>query len=857
MLQGSVPIHFELMARRFHISMISFRGSLWGSLRIALAILAFSTAQSVAQDEEVLQEMEDWAAARLPDTITAIASGIIESESLTAGRLELVVGMLSAAIQIGPDSLPALRKQLQLATAMRDDVQGAEELEQQSIDAVVRLDPKDTVSRLRQILLRIEQRQTAEQRIEGYQSFLTPKAVDAIGETMASRLAFDLALLEKRTGNTNGYVKSLAKAIELDPSFPPSASAAAGFFRVASEDVGIELELLIAAVTADPANETLMRALGKLLLRHGAYTSASKILELAVILSNPRSILGRSVTEDSAIAFWGNEEPKKAIALLDQNQRDRASALLMAKRMRDPSMDRHEFLESVNAPSPELALLKAVILSDSSDPSIVEAFFPTLEGAFEFQRELLNEDIASAEEKGDTNSIDEFRNSLASLAADEAWSRLWCGLDVKKVPDLIDEALSSQMIDSGQAQVLNGWLAFREGRLEEARTIFTPIAENSPYAAAGLAMVDLAAGEMQSAARAFLKVYLDVPGTAMGLWCRGQLQRLLRKKITQPEEALELETLAERIPTAVSRIVRSPQSTLALSISAVEKPIHYYDTFKVRVVIRNTTSIPLAIGVDCPINPTLAIVPEVTAASTEVPPLEPLIFSLERALQIPANGSVEYEYNISATPLGLILDEMALQGATIRFRCVVNYRIAQKNVTLGFLGEKVTSLPIRMDGAYLSGNPSDNLVLRIEDIEDLDSVKDLAQIALLGRMLDLDIEVVTRQRQLIANKLTEAYQKIGPIAKAWVLAQLPSESEVFTRLVDSAISTNNAGVYAILLSEWSPNPGDAGIVSGLKSDDPLIRQMAEAAQKSAKILELLQQRQFLLDEEGESDQDPG
>ena len=849
MLKAPMPIHFGVMLQRFHHSRVPIGGVSRAPFWLVMALVGLLTPCAVAQDEQLIEEMEAWAKSRMPSSLTAIASGILQSPSLTAGRLEMAAALLEVATDIGTDSLPAWRKQMQLASAMRDDIPGAEALEMESNDVIARLDPTDQVARLRQILLRIAQRQTAEERIEGYNSFLTPEAVKTIGPIMASRIAFDLALLEKRTGDTEAYIQAVARSVELDPHFPPSVASAAGFFRMVSDSVEAEVELLIAAVTADPLNGTLMRGLGKVLLRNGAYESAAKVLKLALELTNTSTLLGRSIIEDYAIALWGAGESERAVEFLNRKQRDRVAGLLSLMQNRDMDQDRHSFLKSDPAPTPELALLKAAILSDSQDITILEAFQPELERAFTFQEKLFQEDIAVARDNNQAQQMNLMIAGLASLFADQAWARLWCNLDVKTVPDLIDQALSSNMIDQGQSEVLKGWLAYREGRLDDARAILEPIAENTPFAASGLALVEHAQGNVQAAARLFLKVYSDVPGTAIGLWSRGELGRILGSTISPPQGAAQLEQLAAQMPKSVSRIVNNPKTAIAVSITPMEKPLNYFDPLKVKVRLRNTTGIPLAIGKNCPIEPTLAIIPQITAAAVEVPPIAPLVFSTERSLQIPANDGVEFELDLSATLLGTLLNNISLQGATVRLRCVVNFKVVEQNVTPGVFGEQVTSLPIRINGAFQSEDLVEDLNRRLAELREFDSLQDLKDMAIIGQTLGIESSWLQKEKSVLIDILTERFEKLGPMAKAWFLSQVTSFSDDLVRIQDIAVTDQNPAIFAVLLSGWSTAPGDAAIVVGRQSDNPLIRRMAEATQVSTEIIEKIKQREFDLVEE--------
>lgn len=277
--------------------------------------------------------------------------------------------------------------------------------------------------------------------------------------------------------------------------------------------------------------------------------------------------------------------------------------------------------------------------------------------------------------------------------------------------------------------------------------------------------------------------------------------------------------------------------------------MNFDDPFTVTVTLRNTSGIPLAIGAGCPIAPTFAIVPELVVAGAPSLQVNPLIYSAERTLLIPANGEVQYDLNLSATDFGLTLDSIAIAGATIKLRSVFNYLVVETNVTLDTLGEQTISVPIRINGAMAGDDTIAQLVGLIKSIEDDTIPTALADVAILSQFLVITSAWMDEYREHVAGLVVEQFREAGLNGKAWLLAQIPSTKEGLKRIVDSAVETDDPAVFAVLLIRWTTDPGDAAIVMGRNNASPLIQRMAKSAQETTELLEILRRRAFDLGDE--------
>ena len=84
-------------------------------------------------------------------------------------------------------------------------------LRDQALEQVGRLDSSDDVIRLRRLNVAVDRHHTAEERIAAYEKILAEKNRDRLGPAVASRLALDLAFLNRRVGNTEAFADWLAQ----------------------------------------------------------------------------------------------------------------------------------------------------------------------------------------------------------------------------------------------------------------------------------------------------------------------------------------------------------------------------------------------------------------------------------------------------------------------------------------------------------------------------------------------------------------------------------------------------------------------------------------------------------------------
>jgi hypothetical protein len=194
---------------------------------------------------------------RLARSLAARARIVLQREIVFLGVLNNSKKLMQMALALEPENPHIWRLAVALAAVLEDGDPDAAVLLSQGLAKLNRLEPDDEVLRLRRVLDTVNQRQTVEARVDALQAMLTEKAIGTLGADAAARVAFDLALLLRRTGDSAGFERNLILALDLDPNFPEAAELAAGYFRVNAPTVVDEVAAMRAAMLANPMNEAV------------------------------------------------------------------------------------------------------------------------------------------------------------------------------------------------------------------------------------------------------------------------------------------------------------------------------------------------------------------------------------------------------------------------------------------------------------------------------------------------------------------------------------------------------------------------------------------------------------------------
>src|SRR5262249_46188792 len=144
-------------------------------------------------------------------------------------------------------------------------------------------------------------------------------------------------------------------------------------------------------------------------------------------------------------------------------------------------------------------------------------------------------------------SDDEVKQRSRWLTNELMWIRLWCGRQIDEAATTLktveaDPELPPQGLPT--LDRMKGWLLIRQGDLDSAQRMLTPLAAEDPFAAIGLALISELRGETKLAGEQFADLSRRLAGTLGGAWSRSRAIRLLGKAPDAPEIASKLQKLA-------------------------------------------------------------------------------------------------------------------------------------------------------------------------------------------------------------------------------------------------------------------------------------------------------------------------
>ena len=192
------------------------------------------------------------------------------------------------------------------------------------------------------------------------------------------------------------------------------------------------------------------------------------------------------------------------------------------------------------------------------------------------------------------------------------------GGDVSGARRLIESSTKAGALgEQGKAR-FEAMLDWREGRLDKAIAALQPFAEEDPLARYAHACALLEAKRVPEAAAELRSVATSHVGTSIGLLALDRLAEALGQKelatgqlspeIAARAEAME-RSLAQHLPKAVDAIVEAPMRAISVDLAPSSTTVRPFEPLDMRIRIRNTSRLPLAVGADAPISGTVTCAP--------------------------------------------------------------------------------------------------------------------------------------------------------------------------------------------------------------------------------------------------------
>ncbi len=772
----------------------------------------------------------DATATRLAQRLAASALTILSIKPITPQTLETAAGIFGAASELAPEDVELWRLTLNVAD-LAEDI----ELQRKAIRAIVELDPEDDVVRLRRLLEVVESAQTVEQRVAVYDRLLAPQRIDELGKAVASRLALDYALLLRREGRVTAFGEKLALAVSLDTSNRAAASLAAGFFRSNVNDPYGETELLINLFMADPTTIDVQAAIAQLALGSGAYDAAARMF---LLMSNcyiaQGDVPSTDIVADHVIALWGAGQVDKAMQLIEQRQQA-FNAVAQARALQEESNKTPlDVTEVSGLLSPTLSTVRAAVLERERDPHALEALRLALQS--------YDKVLEAARNAEKPPAADEFAAGYLEMA----WLAAWLGRDAERAEDLMHQAESlAPMSESARAK-FDGWLALRRGDFALAADHFARTDPDDHAALIGRALVLQQQNQMGGAARLLLRVAREQPGTIMGVWSANVLFATIEKRVAISETARKIQSLVDSVPTYIDRFPVNPGELFSVRVHADRTTVGPGDPIILNIELSNNSRIPLGIDPEGPIQPQIALLPTLRIAQqSKLPPMDPIIIDIDQQLRLEPKQRIIIPIDLRHYDVGSVMESFVLLGSFVRVKAVWNFRIVTGNsLQPGLLGGETETLNFRVNGVRVT-LPWIEQAMR--DIEIVDRPGDVDTLIMLTHLPNHFLPDVSKEAlQPISEKLpaalASAFDTLDPLRQALVLSEM-SPGPVATDLLRSAQSSEHQVVQIAYLLSTLQLGNDPMLLAGLRSDDPLVRKIAEQMQLLAKRREAAQRQQ--------------
>lgn len=727
---------------------------------------------------------------------------------------------------------PERRAGWDLVILLADQVEGgapdaARAARRESLAALARLDPADDVIRLARVAEAIESHTTADARVRAYESMLAPANRAALGGPVASRLAYQLASLESRIGNTELFARWLAEAVKADPGYPAAAQAAAGFFRMRVSDPAADVELLSVAVEANPRDLATWSALVSVLLDGGAFKGAERAARLAITVAEAerRAETVYSLTGDLATALWGSGQRAEAMHELDLRMNRLTEDFRRMISLMDPSITNERLTrEFPPLPSSLSIAMLGVAKKDGNQKKLAELLDQALRGA--------DAEIRRAKERGDSDA------AIGSYDIQKVTTLLLFGSEMRTVPGLIESAAKSGALgDDGKAR-FEAMLLWRQGKPEEAAKALEPMRENDPLAhyAYASALADLK--RPHEAAKEFRAIAESRIGTSISLLALDRLAEVLGQQVVLTSQltpalkevsaALD-KALETQLPLALDEMMEHPLRALTVEVTPSSTQIKPYEQFSFTIRMRNNSRIPLAIGGDCPITGKVtmrAAAPRPgNSDPAELPP-QPIL--IDRRLRLGPGEEITVNIEADLTMVGLVLNVQPLDAHLVSVAVVSNPSAATGGISAGFLGSVTGCPPIQFTGVDVTAEWLTESRALIRSAGNVDAVTRLALLVHAAADPKRLPEAARADTKAIWTDVVEAWKALPERAQAWVIGVMPEDTPEMAPLLEAA----KASTSPTVLRSWAitrvVDPKDPMLDVCRRSGDADLGKLADA-----------------------------
>ncbi|MBL4808992.1 MAG: hypothetical protein JKY43_02915 [Phycisphaerales bacterium] len=562
-------------------------------LRIVICLMSgLSCCQSLAQvsSERAADSME---------IVVGLDLGL--NEPATPADYTLAMHVLTMAMELDPRDADLARSAAEAAWMAGDH----EELIR-ATRSIVRNDPKDTVAQLRLISAVVNREQTVEARIHAYGRFLGERG-ESIDPSVRSRLALDMALLERERGNEVAFLTALRRSGKLDPSNKAAQSLIAQHYSIKIERPSTRMRLQLRVLYADPLDPHVHIAIARMCAAEGATDAAWRFLKTGIqIFQIDTGSIPPAIQEQQLSLLWQNEGPQ---AILDRLNPSLADERATTQARIDARIAADEPIDDLTPPMDiryepgidRIRLLAAFILHDQET---VDSVLLDLENG------LVAYFVAAQEQMGVRGAN---RGALLGAYLSEVVTfqtmRAIVGVDAEVIKTDMGNIIESVPELERFFRPFEPFSKFAAGEYENARD--QAIEKLAPSAPRDLliALISERLNNLEESIKLYTQLTLDYPLQAAGAIARSRLEELTDgADMTTPEGVLMGE-IADGVPVWLEKMITNPENTMSLRIKPTKTSFEAGESARLTIRLSNLSALPMSLGSAHPIDSNLLIVP--------------------------------------------------------------------------------------------------------------------------------------------------------------------------------------------------------------------------------------------------------
>jgi hypothetical protein len=720
--------------------------------------------------------------------------------------------LLATAATLLPNDQTILRLYMEAAAAANDTT-AVRDIARR----LVRLDPDDSVSLLRVVSARISDLQTSDERLAAYDQFVSGEGSESFDKAVRSRLALDASLLARERGDMTGFAERLSKAIALDPTNRDAATLALDFYSPradANEPTG-RLDLMFQVLWTDPFDPSIYSSIVSELLSKGAGKGAFRFAKLQ------RRIYGiqqRPMPEADELAYdlaeWAVSGPEPIIRRLsDELEQQRQQAIERRKSVSERSVGADAL------PSPESIRLpvarersRVVCASALLDRERATVFLSDFAASIASMTRDAADPVRRNPNLTEAQAVAQAREASIDLC----WLRLLAGVQLEDAGKSLAEFRASGALDQSTLARLDAWNMLRTGDKEQAERTLATLAPRDPLAAIGHALAAELRADPNTAIVRYAEIARREVGNFVGAFATTRYSTLFGEQLPATEVSRALEADAAGVPQSLDGMVDSPRRVMSMEVTALTPDIQPIERTPVRVTIRNTSWIALAMGPDKPICTRLLFAPQVDVGS-EIMPTSDLVWiaNMDRRLRLLPNESVDMIVWPDLGPLSFEMEYCLPRQARIRWRVLQGFELsaqrlydAAPQMLTTDIVPLVRRLPSRaqavvgsLESALQTGGPREIadviLSLKLQIVQ----AKDLLEKPLDLNQVDRLLEVISRRA---------ASSSWPRASKILALCLMPSQKLLpqALRLDQVALQDTDEEVLAVALVTRAVKPND-------------------------------------------------